>query len=83
MQDDVQILRGSEFQPSTLHGERCRGAADQDELIRVTVEMSAKNVESLHHGKCSFNSSSASSIRSSMFPWKLRLSESGSTVFSS
>ena len=81
MQDDIQIFRGSEFQSGILHCQSGCGATNQNELVRVTFEVAPKCVESLHHGKRSFNSSSASSIRSSLLSGKLRLSDSGSTGF--
>src|SRR5579863_3631377 len=80
MQDDVEIFRGPEVQPSLLHRQSRSSAADQYELIRVGSKVFLKNIESLHHGKCSCNSSSAPCTRSSESFCKLKVSDNGSTV---
>src|SRR5258708_33735438 len=80
MQDDVEIFRGPEVEASLLHRQSRSSAADQYELIRVGSKVFLENIESLHHGKCSCNSSSAPCPRSSESFVRLRVKTNGPTV---
>lgn len=80
MQDDVEIFRGPEIEASLLHCQSRSSAADQNKLIRVRSKVFLKNIEPLHHGKYSCNSSSAPCTRSSESFCRLKVSDNGSTV---
>jgi hypothetical protein len=54
-QDASQVFGGSEFDARRLHGKRRGGTADQNELLRLAFEVPAEDLESCHHGKCTFN----------------------------
>ena len=59
MQNDVEVLGGTECQAGLFHGQARGRAADQDVLVGVCRKPFLKNVQPSHHGSCPFSSSSA------------------------
>ena len=80
VQDDVEVLGGAKCQPGLFHRQAGGGAPDQDVLVGVGRKPSLEDVQSSHHGNCSFSSSSASWTRSSALSCRLSVNDSGSTV---